>query len=328
MWFNIVTNNHGSLNDCAANLHLTIKYFREAISACGHEVTVEHEMVYKEAINLYFEHFFNDDFYKKIIAIKRQHGLRMGLITTELVVDGTIPYARHGIRAGAEKDKAAYIARRVAGQEIAARDMDFVWSMIERTSVGCRKFNPISEFFPVGHTGSVPTTVRRSPKDIDVCFFGAKTPHRERVLQALAAQGLRVVAVGGGFPQGYLPEDWLNSLLDRSKIGLNLTLHARDESVGDVDPRFASCIRLAEMLGREVCIVSEHIPLDNPYAAFTLSAPPDGLAALCREVVDGGRWRQFGPSAAAAFRTAMDAGTICAPVIERTLKALGLPRTA
>jgi hypothetical protein len=106
--------------------------------------------------------------------------------------------------------------------------------------------------------------LRRSPKDIDVVFFGTSTPHRVAVLKCLVAEGINVVAVGRDFPVGFLPPSMIHSLLDRAKIGLNLPLHAQNDGPPDFDPRFVSCGRVAEMFGRDLCVVSEEIPFDNP----------------------------------------------------------------
>ena len=119
-----------------------------------------------------------------------------------------------------------------------------------------------------------------------------------------------------------LPQCLLSSLLDRAKIGLNLTLSARNETPDGVDPRFASCLRITEMLDRNICVVSEEIPLDNPYADYMVTTPLERLASTCKELLDSGRWREAGRSSAAAFRRKMDVTRVCGPVIERTLRAL------
>ena len=89
----------------------------------------------------------------------------------------------------------------------------------------------------------------------------------------LAQKGMNVVAVGQGFQGDWIPPAIVESLLDRAKIGLNLTLHGLEdaETLG-VDPRFASCQRIIEMLSRQLCVVSEEIPLDNPYSEFMVSS--------------------------------------------------------
>ena len=111
-------------------------------------------------------------------------------------------------------------------------------------------------------------------------------------------------------------------MLDRAKIGLNLTLHGLEDDEIGVDPRFASCQRVTDMLSRDICVVSEEIPFDNPYAEFMVSSQVEALADHCRKILAGGTWREDGASSAAEFHAAMDVQKVCRPVIERTLAAL------
>lgn len=320
MWFNILTHNHAGLRAIEA-LAPNFGYLRQMLSACGHEVSLVHDQLYPEAVNLYLEHFMDGARQAGAFAAwRRDHGVRIGVVATELMVQGTIPYARHGISNTSSED----LARRMQGFEAVLREVDFLWSWLERTAIEYKGRVGVSEFMPVGSISPVPAELRRSPKDIDVVFFGKLTPHRANVLQSLIDSGIKVVAAGVGFPMGKLPEVLLASLLDRARIGLNLTLHAEDDAPYGTDPRFVSCMRVVEMLSREVLVVSETIPLDNPYAAFMESAPPKDLPALCRSLLVEGRHAERAQANAAAFQTAMDVRTTCAPVIDRTLAALAL----
>ncbi len=96
MWFNISMNNHGSIEACEV-LAPQIDYMRGALSKCGHDVTVTHDKIYPDAVNLLFEHFPSDDIASKFIDFKIANSLRIGVIATELMVGGSIPYAKSGI---------------------------------------------------------------------------------------------------------------------------------------------------------------------------------------------------------------------------------------
>ncbi|HUD25736.1 MAG TPA: hypothetical protein VMQ45_08630, partial [Burkholderiaceae bacterium] len=89
-----------------------------------------------------------------------------------------------------------------------------------------------------------------------------------------------------------------------------------------IDPRFASCMRITEMLERETCIVSEEIPLDNPYRDFMRSDQPERVASTCKELLSGDGWRQAGELGAAKFRTSMNVVDVCKPVIDDTLSKI------
>jgi len=321
MWFNIAMNNHGPVEAYEALCPL-IDYMRGTLSKCGHDVTVGHDKLYPDAINLYFEHFPDEDMASKVLDFKYANSLHLGVIATELMVGGTIPYAKHGIIYTGNPDKEKLVRNRIAGFRKIAQGADFIWSFLERTALEYAQVNPLCQFFPVGHVSAVPPELRRSPKDIDVVFFGTITPHRVAVLKSLAAEGINVMPVGRGFPVGWLPASLLQSLLDRAKIGLNLTLHARDDGRPDIDPRFVSCMRVTEMFGRDLCVVSEDIPYDNPYGRYMESTEPEQIGRLCRDLLDSGRWEELGPTNAAAFRRHMDVTNLCGPVIQNTIDGL------
>lgn len=318
MWFNIAMNNHGPSEYYAA-LTPSINYIRAALSKCGHEVSVTYDHLYPDAINLYFEHFLGEPVAEMILDARRAHSLRLGVIATELMIGGTIPYARDGLFLPPDVAKDENIARRMAGFSKMAAGADFVWSFLERTAREYSKIARRCEFFPVGHVGAVPPELRRSPKDLDVVFFGARTPHRAAVLDSLAALGLSVTCVGRGFQGEWMDQSLLLSLLDRARIGLNLTLQSWDDRDGGIDPRFVSCMRVTEMLDRDLCVVSEDIPWDNPYGPYMISAPPEHIAATCRDILAGNSWAELGRTRAAAFRRDMDVVRLCPPIIERSI---------
>jgi len=245
------------------------------------------------------------------------------------MIDGTIPYASHGITYGSDKmeaaKKEAALKQRMDGFNLAAAEADFVWCFLERTAASYRDRFKACEFMPVGYIGdTVPPSRRRSPKDIDAFFFGKMTPHRMRVLDTLAARKIAPIIAGEFTGLGWVPDFLADSLLDRAKVGINLTLHDEASSPGVSDPRFASCMRIVEMLRRDTFILSEDIPLDNPYRPYMRNVPVAELAEECRRVLDSEAWRAEGEAAGARFRTEMAVQKICAPVIDRTLAGLGV----
>lgn len=175
MWFNIAMNNHGPI-EAYETLCPLIDYVRGTLSKCGHSVTVGHDKLFPDAINLYFENFPDEAIASKVLDFKYANSLKIGVIATELMVGGSIPYAKHGMLYSGNADKEQIIRNRMAGFRKIAQGVDFVWCLLERTAIEYFPVNPICEFFPVGHIAQVPPELRRSPKDIDVVFFGARTP--------------------------------------------------------------------------------------------------------------------------------------------------------
>jgi hypothetical protein len=335
MWFNILIGNHGGIEslECLAPL---INYFRGALGRCGHEVTIVPDKWHGGAVNLLLENFPDSRLWVDQVRRVRGHGYRVGVIATELFVNHGIPYGNSGIFFAdeqGERERAEYLRRRNEGFEAVAAEVDFVWSFFERTA---RELEPrcrVSKLFPMGHVGGVPPAERQAPKDIDIAFFGTVTPHRVTVLSELSRRGLNIVSVGrcaapGYTPTypGFAPSYLVASILDRAKIGLNLTLCAVGDSTPGVDPRFVSCARVVEMLERDACIVSEEIPLENAYRDYMVSAPLDGLADACAGLLASGEWRERGVQAATRFREEMDVTRVCAPVIAHTLAAMNTSR--
>jgi len=81
-------------------------------------------------------------------------------------------------------------------------------------------------------------------------------------------------------------------------------------------------MRMVEWLSRDVLVLSEDIPQDNPYQRYTLSAPVDELANTARHLLQSDLWRSLGPANGARFRANMDVRIICKPVIDETLAML------
>jgi hypothetical protein len=319
MWFNFVMKNHGATGAGEYLAPLT-DYMRGTLGRCGHETTLVFDEIYPDAVNVFFEFFPDRTFIQQMLDLRRRHGLKIGIVATELMVDGTIPYAKHGMLFDGNKE--AYFRNRIAGFEALLAGTDFLWSWLKRTADEYEGRCPVTRFFPVGHVAAAPPEMRRAPKDIDVIFFGSRTPHRAEVLDRLKERGVKVVCVGRGFPIGYKSKSHLDCLMDRARIGLSLNLHSREDTEKDIDPRFASCMRIAEMLGRDLCVVSEQIPLDNPYAPYMHSGEPQELADICARMLAQDRWREAGTDDAARFRRDMDVVKICKPIVDETVARL------
>lgn len=332
MHFNIVVGNHGDL-DKLEPLAPLVNYVRSTLSVCGHTVTIVHNGLFKDAINLFLENFPDSDIWPaKLRGWKRKHGLKIGVIATELLLQNTIPYAQHGIYTKDPNEKGEYIQRRIAGFNAVVPEVDFLWSFLQRTADEYKSRCKISRFFPVGHVRYNPPQYPMPVKDIDVVFFGTMTPHRLSILEKFSARNsMNTVFVGRHpYPEsstalvspGFYPSYMLASILDRAKLGLNLTLCSTNESTSGIDPRFVSCARVSEMLEHDVCIVSEEIPCDNPYSEFMISSAVPDLPDVCLRLLRSGEWRDHGLRAAARFRDQMDVKKICAPVIDETINAL------
>ena len=322
--FNLFTQNIGGLVE-VDSFSPVIDYMRKTLSACGHDVTVEYGRIHSDGINLLFEDFRDKDFCQAIANMRREKGMRFGIIATELMQIEGFPDAGHGISYTGATDQEVEITRRLDGFAEIVKSVDFIWSFLQRTADYHSNSIAISEWFPVGHVMDFPSKFRRSPKNFDICFFGKSTPHRKSVIDFLTDSGLQVVALGSGFPPlGFCPMPLLGSVLDQSKIALNLPLLAKEDVATGTDPRTVSCMRVLEYFQRNLLVVSENIPFDNPYKDVMETAPIAELPDLCNRLLKDGNWDDLGKQKGKKFRETMNAQKMCNPVIERTLTALGL----
>jgi len=311
MWFNILTHNHNKPNT------LILDYLRFSLASCGHEVTVTDKNIHSRAINIYIENFMGIEPWNLYLSKLLGDGIALGLVNTELITKHGIPYGKYGIPYAEETLK----IRENTLFELAPK-FDFVWNFLERMNGIMRPIAKFSAYYPYGCIELENDVTTRSPKDIDVLFFGKLTPHREQIIKNIIDQGIKIVCVGSGFPMGVAHNSVLNSLIDRSKIVLNLTLHEKEDTLASIDPRFTSCERVARTLERKVLIISEKIPNDNPYAPYIISEPVENIASTCKAYLEDDNWRMTGTHNALEFSKKMRTSKICDPVIEQTIKHL------
>lgn len=324
---NFLLHNHGPVRHSGAALEPLVNYFWRALGALGFDVTVADDKLEREAVNVYFEYFLDERLLHKLFAIKRNYGVRVGVVATELIVANDIPYLRDGglhVDAGsgrqATTDESAQASRlRVANLLTHARSFDFTWSLLDRTNALMQRHNPRSYLFPIGYLPPV-RPVAAVPKDIDVLFFGALTPRRAAFVEEIRRARLNVVCVGRNTEIGYVPEFILDSYIDRAKIVLNLTFADQMEGTEE-SPKFASCGRVPAALSRGALIVSEIIPQDNPYAPFMVSCERAGLPQRCADLVKTGQYADLAARNLRHFKDTMAAEIIDAPAAEvlRTL---------
>ena len=326
MLFNILTFNHGDRYIAIERMDPIVRWTKEVISKCGHEVIIGYNEIYPGAIQLLFENFpstipvGNGGFisWNKVFeSLKNQHKVQVGVIATELIIDGIIPYATDSMTR-------IDVSDRVKGFHLAIERADFTWCFLERTANSYKKEDNLIKFLPVGSLGVIPKESRRSPKDIDILFFGKATPHRVSAIKKFADAGLHVFTLGVGWREGsFSAPAYLASMIDRSKIILNLTLSESTQSSSSPDARFASCMRIVEILSRGGLIASERIPQDNPYDRFMISAAIEDLPRICKAILQDDSWRNLGEKLSDLFDKEMNAEQLCKPVIDQTLLALG-----
>ena len=313
-------------NICLANLHpndrgsetlgVLLNYTMRSISINGHNITLSSETFDNSAINLIFESF-NPETASLILKLKKRNNLKIGVIATELMTLEGFPYGSDGIYVGDGFAKIDYLTDRFNGFSAMLDGVDFLWCFLERTARIFQARINSSYHYPFGFVEPyLPIKYRRCKKDIDVLFFGTATRHRIEVIENLTKSSINVVTTGRGWPTSYMPGIGLTSLLDRSKIGLNLTLTRPRSS--DYDPRFVSCARITEMFNHDLLVVSEEIPYDNPYKEYMICTSLDTLADCIKGLLKDYD-SNLGTILGAEFRLNYRAEDICKSAINSTL---------
>ncbi|MDQ2105264.1 hypothetical protein [Azospirillum isscasi] len=334
MLFNIVIYNHGLKREFSYLLEPLIDPLCRAIGKAGHDVLISFDQFHCGAINLLVEHFVTHRSILEDIVKAKNAGAKIGVLATELIIDGEIPYAKGGIscldrkgNAIIEEDFDNYIYNRIIGFSKVLQHADFAWSLFERTMPFCRKFCKNVQSLQYGYQEPF-RPVANIEKDIDVLFFGGATSYRKTVLQSIAEQGIGVLAVGGGFPTGRMPDILLDSLIDRSRIIVNLTLNGPPSGDDSIDSRIVSHTRVSTLLSRGACVISEEVPFDNPYWPYLINVEPSLIPIRCKQLLKSGKSQAIVRRNAERFKTEMDAGAIMVRVIRDTFHPAATHRPA
>jgi len=125
---------------------------------------------------------------------------------------------------------------------------------------------------PVGYAARLERVAPAATRDIDVLFYGAIRPRRERVLAALHARGLRVEVLFGTYG---LARD---RQIARAKVVLN---------VHQFDTPHLEEMRLAYLLNNRCFVVSETSDRD-PYGGGVVFCDYDGLVDCCMSFLGPG----------------------------------------
>jgi hypothetical protein len=134
---------------------------------------------------------------------------------------------------------------------------------------------------PIGFSESLCRIRPAQDKDIDVLFYGSVNQRRLKILEQLAATGLRVETLFGVYGKQR------DAVIARSKIVLNVHFYPA---------KIFEIVRISYLLANRVCVVSENSPSDSALESVQegiIQAPYDGLADKCREVIGDGTWQSM-----------------------------------
>jgi hypothetical protein len=160
---------------------------------------------------------------------------------------------------------------------------------------------------PIGYVPELTRIPRLSNPDVDVLFYGTPNPRRLRILEALKARGVRVVA---GFGIYGAERD---ALIARAKLVLNVHYYPL---------RIFEVVRVSYLLANGKAVVAECDPdtdMEDDLRDAVCTAPYDGLVDACRELLAHPGAREELAERGYARMAARDATAIVAEALKLTV---------
>ena len=184
----------------------SVGFIKGALEECGVSVSVGTSQLDVDGINLFFDRFYIEPSFPSQMKIGK---INYGMVCTEVI-------SPNGIwNYGAERD----IPGTYAAFELAVRNADFVWCMLEASLEACRAINPNTALIPLGYLEKMETlsVCPFKDRDIDVLMCGLPSDRRKKLTNKISNSGHEVY-----YPEMPLPVYLRNALMERSKINLSL----------------------------------------------------------------------------------------------------------
>lgn|GEM_PF-797622 len=237
----------------------TVQFVAGALEECGVGVKIGTSQLDPDALNLFIDRFYIEPNFPTQMKIG---GVKYGLICTEVIaLDGTWNYGAEG---GDPATLAAF--------ELAAKNAEFVWCLLEESVEACRAMNPNTAYLPFGYLESMETLKPLAPaeKDIDFLMCGIPSERRQNLVAAISEAGHEVY-----YPAMPVPAYLRDSLLERSRVNLSLQKTSRHSII--------SVTRICHSVINRVPVLLEHDGEPNPYADLCFVTGPDEILVKAGE---------------------------------------------
>jgi hypothetical protein len=267
----MITSNLGYLGQPLKNLPPVHRYgaqdfictIKAGLEDCGHYVSIDDQDFFAApTVNLIWE-YFNDEIISSLRAFKQKagDGLIFGIISGEDLSDPLIMSEE-------------YRWRRDAYME-AIELADFVWTIVPNVE-DYQDYTDASKvfWFEPGYSDRLRNIERAKQCDIDVFMPGHLYPNREKTIEALKAEGLKVRS-----SNYQLPYYVYQGIAGRSKVILDV---AREKGL-----RFLSSTRILLGINNGITVVSENFDktIYNYLYDYTVSASSEDLVEICKQTV-------------------------------------------
>jgi hypothetical protein len=293
VWFHFCTANHNEVG--RSTLVDMSDWFRAGLLDLGHQVTFSDSYVESGAINVFWERFR-----PRMLEELAKAGIVYGIIATE-IPDG---YAFNWRKEPEWKE------RFDAFHQVASR-ASFIWTMVESTlpfySQFCR-----TAYMELGFSERLVPTHGFPGPDYDFCFFGLRTPYRERLVERLR----KYAKVE--WPEKFLSPDEVAELIGKSKIGLSF----RQSEFWPIP----SPTRLGRLMMAKRGVAAEFVPVATRQGKIAGLCPQSsGFADYALEILNSD-WRSRAESVFDVYRTKMPMRDIMESVLNQTVQGIRFPR--
>jgi hypothetical protein len=300
MKFRVVLSNHSpesinKLEDMAC-------WLWRGLEEAGHVACVSVGHLDPGAINIFFEYF--PDRTLPVFDRLAQMRIPFGILCSEAVTGDTLndydsPDDMIVPSEGFTWKRRFENFRTVAGQA------EFVWCVHAPSADRAKAFTRggRSIFLQSGYVDARREAKPSPPehKDIDVLFFGATTPYRQRILDQLRAAGLKVEA-----PDYYVPTFARTSLIERSRICLSLNMRENWP--------IPSVSRISYLINNGALVVWEKPPFETGHEPFSLAVPTDAVADVCTGII-----RNYNPKLGERFAADFRKALPMAPIMRQAV---------
>ena len=231
----------------------SVRFVSCALESQGLEVRTGTSQLDPNALNLFFDRFYTEPSFPNQLKMT---GVKYGLVCTEAIApDGTWNY-------GAEGDDPATLA----AFELAAKNAEFVWCMLEESVEACSVMNPNTAYLPFGYLRQL-ETIKQLPddeRDIDFLMCGLPCDRRQRLVTEISSAGHEVY-----YPAMPVPTYLRDALMARSRV--NLSLQKTDHH------SIVSVTRICHSVINRVPVLLEYTGATNAYTDLCITAGPDEL---------------------------------------------------
>ena len=237
----------------------SVGFITGSLEECGVSVSVGTSQLDSYSLNLFFDRFYVEPSFPSQMKIGK---IKYGMVCTEVI-------SPNGIwNYGAERDAPGTFA----AFELAVRNAEFVWCMLEESLEACRAINPNTAYIPLGYLKKMETlrVLSNKEKDIDFLMCGLPSNRRKNMTEEITAAGYEVY-----YPEMPLPVYLRDALMERSKI--NLSLQKTDSH------NLISVTRICHSVINKVPVLLEYSGQPNIYSDLCITAEPGSVLVKANE---------------------------------------------